>query len=137
MSRGSTFAARCCRALARSRGRTSSTPVERFRFGAPRADGTPGYGTLQKISYSGLIFVVVPLLILTGLAQMPAFTAIAPWLIDAFGGRQTARTLHVIGTLVLLLFVVVHVVEVALAGLVSGVRAMITGRVRQPAQEDH
>jgi thiosulfate reductase cytochrome b subunit len=67
-------------------------------------------------------------MILSGLAQMPAFTAISPELIDLFGGRQTARTLHVIGMLWMILFVLVHVFEVFVAGVVNEVRSMITGK---------
>ena len=59
---------------------------------------------------------------------MPAFTAISPELIDLFGGRQTARTLHVIGMLWMILFVLVHVFEVFVAGVVNEVRSMITGK---------
>jgi len=86
------------------------------------------YGTLQKTSYLILIFVLVPLMILTGVAQSPGFTAAMPWLLDLFGGRQSARTLHTIGTLALVLFVVIHMIEVAAAGFVTRVRSMITGR---------
>ena len=86
------------------------------------------YDTLQKTSYLILIFVFVPLMILTGLAQSPGFTAAMPWLLDMFGGRQTARTLHTIGTVALVLFVVVHVLEVAGAGFFTKVRAMIIGK---------
>ncbi len=70
----------------------------------------------------------VPLMIATGIAQSPGFTAAMPWLLDLFGGRQSARTLHTIGTVALVLFVIVHVAEVAAAGFVSRVRSMITGR---------
>jgi thiosulfate reductase cytochrome b subunit len=87
-----------------------------------------GYGTLQKTSYLILIFVFVPLMILTGIAQSPGFTAAMPALLDLFGGRQSARTLHTIGTVALVLFVVVHVIEVAAAGFVAKVRSMITGK---------
>ena len=86
------------------------------------------YGTLQRASYLVLIFVFVPLMILTGIAQSPGFTAAMPALLDLFGGRQTARTLHTIGTVVLVLFVLVHVVEVARAGFFVKVRSMITGK---------
>jgi thiosulfate reductase cytochrome b subunit len=86
------------------------------------------YGTLQKTSYLILIFVYVPLMILTGIAQSPGFTAAMPWLLDMFGGRQTARTLHTIGTVALVLFVLVHVLEVALSGFFVKVRSMITGK---------
>jgi thiosulfate reductase cytochrome b subunit len=86
------------------------------------------YGTLQKTSYLILIFVFVPLMILTGIAQSPGFTAAMPALLDMFGGRLSARTLHTIGTLVLVLFVAVHVLEVAAAGFFVKVRSMITGK---------
>jgi thiosulfate reductase cytochrome b subunit len=69
------------------------------------ADGqnAGSYGTPQKTSYAMLIFVFVPLMTLTGIAQSPGFTAAMPWLLDMFGGRQTARTLHTIGTVMLVL----------------------------------
>ena len=86
------------------------------------------YGTLQKASYVILIFVFVPLMTLTGIAQSPGFTAAMPWLLDGLGGRQTARTLHTIGTVMLVLFVAVHILEVAAAGFVGRVRSMIIGR---------
>ena len=98
----------------------------RWRSRRQNTDGS--YGTLQKTSYLILIFVFVPLMILTGIAQSPGFTAAMPWLLDLFGGRQSARTLHTIGTVTLVLFVIVHVVEVAAAGFFVKVRSMITGK---------
>lgn len=92
------------------------------------------YGTLQKTSYLLLIFVFVPFMILTGVAQSPGYTAAMPVLLDLFGGRQSARTLHTIGTLLFVLFVVVHLLEVAAAGFVSRVRAMVTGKERIPVE---
>jgi thiosulfate reductase cytochrome b subunit len=88
------------------------------------------YGTLQRTSYLALIFVFVPFMILSGVAQSPGFTAAMPVLLDMFGGRQTARTLHMIGTVVLMLFVLVHVVEVSRAGFFVKIRSMITGKER-------
>ena len=86
------------------------------------------YGTAQRTTYLILIFAFVPFMILTGIAQSPGFTAAMPVLLDLFGGRQTARTLHTIGTAVLVLFVLVHVVEVARAGFFVKLRSMITGK---------
>jgi thiosulfate reductase cytochrome b subunit len=97
-----------------------------WRSGSHRAPGS--YGTVQKTSYLVLIFVFVPLMILTGVAQSPGFTAAMPALLDMFGGRQSARTLHTLGTVVLVLFVAVHVLEVAAAGFFRNVRSMITGK---------
>ncbi len=93
------------------------------------------YGVLQKISYLLLLILFVPLMTLTGLAQSPGFTAAMPWLLDLFGGRQSARTLHTIGTAVFVLFVAVHVLEVLAAGAVNRIRAMITGRFALPSEE--
>ena len=93
-----------------------------------RLHASGSYGTLQKTSYLILIFVFVPFMIATGLAQSPGLTAAMPALLDLFGGRQTARTLHTIGTVVFVLFVTVHVLEVAAAGFLTKVRSMITGK---------
>ena len=101
---------------------------DHFRWRSRRSHAPGSYGTLQKTSYFILIFVFVPLMILTGVAQSPGFTAAMPWLLDIFGGRQTARTLHTIGTVLLVLFVIVHVLEVAAAGFFSRFRSMIIGR---------
>jgi thiosulfate reductase cytochrome b subunit len=79
--------------------------------------------------------VFVPLMILTGLAQSPGFTAAMPSLLDLFGGRQSARTLHTIGTVLLVLFVVVHVLEVTAAGLINRVRSMVTGKYLLPEEQ--
>ena len=86
------------------------------------------YGRAQKATYLLLIFVYVPLMILTGIAQSPGFTAAMPVLLDMFGGRQSARTLHTIGTVLLLVFVAVHLFELARAGFRTKVRSMIRGQ---------
>lgn len=91
---------------------------------------TPRYGRVQGMSYLTMIFVVTPLMFLTGIAQMPAFTAISPWLIDMFGGRQTARTIHMITTVIFVLFALVHVGQVIATGFFGNMRGMITGRSR-------
>ncbi len=93
-----------------------------------------GYGTLQKTSYLLLIFVFVPFMILTGVAQSPGYTAAMPVLLDIFGGRQSARTLHTIGTVLLVVFVVVHLLEIAAAGFIQRVRSMITGKESIPVE---
>jgi thiosulfate reductase cytochrome b subunit len=86
------------------------------------------YNVVQRSAYLVVIFVVFPLMIWTGLAMSPAFTAAFPESVILLGGRQTARTLHFLLTWVLVLFLVVHVTMVALAGFWSRVREMITGR---------
>jgi len=113
--------------LTRAHLRTELRDHLRRRSARHSSDGS--YGTLQKTSYLLLIFVFVPLMILTGIAQSPGLTAAMPVLLDMFGGRQSARTLHTIGTVVLVIFVAVHVLEVAAAGFFHKVRSMITGKI--------
>jgi len=105
----------------------------RLRF--PTGDAALRYNTLQKLSYIGVIFVLLPLMILTGLAMSPGFNATLPLLLDVFGGRQSARSLHFIGMAGLVAFFVVHIAMVVLAGPVNEVRSMITGSYRVPPGE--
>ena len=75
-----------------------------------------------------MIFVLLPLMILTGLTMSPGMDAILPWLVDIFGGRQSARTIHFITASLIVLFVFVHVAMVLLAGPMNELRSMITGK---------
>jgi thiosulfate reductase cytochrome b subunit len=85
------------------------------------------YNVLQRTAYIVVIFGLFPLMIWTGLAMSPAFTAAFPWTVELLGGRQSARTIHFFVTWLLLLFLIVHVAMVAMAGFWSRVRGMITG----------
>ncbi len=87
-----------------------------------------GYNTLQKLAYATVLVVLLPAMVLSGLAMSPAIDAAWPWVVDLFGGRQSARSIHFIVATLLVLFVVAHLVMVVLAGPWRGVRAMITGR---------
>jgi thiosulfate reductase cytochrome b subunit len=87
---------------------------------------------LQKASYIGVIFVALPLIIFTGLTMSPGMNAAWPWLLEIFGGRQSARSIHFITAWALAAFFIVHIVMVLLAGPVNEVRSMITGRYRLP-----
>ncbi|MBF0677581.1 MAG: cytochrome b/b6 domain-containing protein [Devosia sp.] len=88
------------------------------------------YGPVQKLSYFIVFFVLFPLIILTGLTMSPGMDAAWPWLLDLFGGRQTARTIHFIVMALLVLFFIVHVLMVVLAGPINEMRSMITGWYR-------
>ncbi|KTR06178.1 HupC [Aureimonas ureilytica] len=94
------------------------------------------YGPLQKLSYFGVLFVALPLMIATGLTMSPGMNAWAPWTLDLFGGRQTARTIHFTVMLLLVLFVAVHIAMVLLAGPFNELRSMVTGRMRVDREED-
>jgi thiosulfate reductase cytochrome b subunit len=104
----------------------------RLRF--PTGEAALRYNILQKLSYVAVIFVLLPLIILTGLTMSPATDAAWPWLLDIFGGRQSARSIHFVCAAGLLLFIVVHLVMVVLAGPINEVRSMITGRYRVPSE---
>lgn len=86
------------------------------------------YNVLQRLAYLFVIFVLFPAMIWTGLAMSPAITAVFPFLVEAVGGHQSARTIHFFASLALAGFVGVHVAMVAMAGFGSRMRAMITGR---------
>ena len=102
----------------------------RLRF--PTGDAALRYNILQKLSYVGVIFVLLPLMILTGLTMSPAMDAAWPWLQVVFGGRQSARSIHFICAALLLGFILVHLMMVLLAGPINEIGSMITGRFRVP-----
>jgi len=91
---------------------------------------TGRYNVLQKLSYCIVFFVLFPLIVLTGLTMSPGMDAAWPWLLDIFGGRQTARTIHFIAMTLLVLFFIVHIVMVFAAGPINELRSMITGWYR-------
>jgi thiosulfate reductase cytochrome b subunit len=96
------------------------------------------YNVLQKLTYLVMVVGILPLVVLTGLTMSPGVNAMVPWLVEVFGGRQTARTIHFICATLIVLFVIVHVLLVLLSGVWNNLRSMITGRYRvDPAGESH
>jgi thiosulfate reductase cytochrome b subunit len=85
------------------------------------------FNFLQKLSYGVVIFILLPLMIVTGLAMSPGMDATWPWLVDVFGGRQSARSIHFITAWALVAFFVVHIVLVLLSGPIGQIRDMFTG----------
>jgi DMSO/TMAO reductase YedYZ molybdopterin-dependent catalytic subunit/thiosulfate reductase cytochrome b subunit len=90
-------------------------------------DGVANYNALQRISYTAVVFVLFPMMIWTGLAMSPAVTSVFPLTVTAFGGQQTARTIHFFVAGALVLFAVVHVTMVYLGGFKALTLAMIKG----------
>lgn len=101
--------------------------LDHVRLRIPPGTGGPQYGVLQKGAYLGVVFVAMPLIVLTGLAMSPALTAALPILTHLFGGFQSARTIHFFTFAALLLFVLVHVMMVIRSGFRRQVRAMTVG----------
>ena len=105
----------------------------RLRF--PQGRSARQYSPLQKASYIAVIFVLLPLAILTGLTLSPGMDAAWPWLLDLFGGRQSARSAHFIVAWLLAAFFLVHIAMVLLSGPLNQMRGIVTGRYRLRAEE--
>ena len=101
-----------------------------FRF--HDADDPGRYNSLQKWSYLLVVLLLLPVMIGTGLALSPGMDAAWPWLLDLFGGRQSARSVHFVTAILLGGFTLVHLVLVILAGAGNELRSMITGWWRVP-----
>ncbi len=101
----------------------------------PKGMAALNYNILQKASYLIVIFTLIPVMVLTGLTMSPSMDATWPWLLDVFGGRQSARSIHFIVATLLVLFFIVHIVMVVLAGPFNQIRAMITGWFKLPKEK--
>ena len=108
---------------------------DHLRFKHSTGEAAKRYNVLQKLAYLGVI-VLICLMVLTGLTMSPAINAFFPWLLDILGGRQSARSLHFISATLIVLFIVVHVAEVFIAGVFNEVRSMITGYFAVPREHD-
>lgn len=104
-----------------------------LRFHDPKHPSA--YNIFQKLSYVAVIFILIPTMIFTGLAMSPGMDAGWPWLLQLFGGRQSARSVHFIAAAALVGFTIVHLTLVILAGPFNEVRSMITGRWAVPPEE--
>lgn len=104
--------------------------VDHLHFRHPSGEASKRYNVLQKLTYLFVIFVLLPLAILMGLAMSPGFDTLWPGWVDLFGGRQSARTIHFIVAWLLVAFVLIHVFEVIITGVWNNLRSMITGRYR-------
>jgi thiosulfate reductase cytochrome b subunit len=104
--------------------------VDHLRFRHPVGEAATRYNPLQKLAYLGVVFVLAPLAVLTGLSMSPQLDSILGGWLALVGGRQSARTLHFIVMALFVLFTVVHVLMVVYAGPVNELRSMLSGRFR-------
>jgi thiosulfate reductase cytochrome b subunit len=104
----------------------------RLRF--PTGEAAARYNILQKLSYGAVLLVMLPLMVLTGLAMSPQMDSGWAFLLDIFGGRQSARSIHFIVAWLLVGFFLVHIAMVVLAGPINELRSMITGWYRLPRE---
>jgi thiosulfate reductase cytochrome b subunit len=115
-----------------------SSILDHLRLRFPRGNEAQHYNVLQRLSYLMILFIVVPLLVFTGLTMSPGLDAAFPFFTDALGGRQTARTIHFICAFTLVCFAIIHVVMVLLSGVWNNLRSMITGwYVIKPDSHSH
>jgi len=103
---------------------------DHLRLRHPTGEAAKRYNVLQKLAYLVVIFALVPLIVLMGLAMSPRLDTVLPGWVDLVGGRQSARTLHFIAAWLLVGFVAVHVFEVVVSGFWNHLRSMVTGRYR-------
>jgi thiosulfate reductase cytochrome b subunit len=106
----------------------STEIVNHLRFKRPGEAEAWSYNVLQRLAYLFVIFVLVPLVIWSGLAMSLSFVSAFPASVTLLGGQQSARTIHFFVSVALVLFLLVHVVMIFLAGFKSRMRAMITGK---------
>lgn len=105
--------------------------VKHLRFERPGPGEAWSYNVLQRLSYLAVIFVLFPLMIWSGLSMSFGFNAAFPLAVRLLGGHQTARSIHFLVTILLVLFLVVHVVMIFVAGFRSRMRGMVTGRITE------
>jgi thiosulfate reductase cytochrome b subunit len=110
--------------------------AKQLRFQRPNEKDASSYNVVQRLFYLFVVFVLFPLIIWTGLAMSPAIASAMPGVVTTLGGQESARTLHFFVTILLVLFLFVHVLMVFLAGFRNRMRAMITGRAPEHRSED-
>jgi thiosulfate reductase cytochrome b subunit len=109
--------------------------VDHARLRFPKGEAAKRYNALQKLTYFTVVFILGPLVVLTGLTMSPTIDAAFHPLLWIFGGRQSARTIHFICAFSFLSFFIVHIVMVVLSGTWNNIRSMITGRYAiEPAE---
>jgi thiosulfate reductase cytochrome b subunit len=116
---------------------TGETIVDHLRFRHPAGEAARSYNILQKLAYLGVIFLLLPLLILNGLGMSPALDSFPTGWVDIFGGRQSVRTIHFLAAWTVVLFVIIHVFQVIVTGLWNNLRSMITGNYWISSEADH
>ena len=104
-------------------------------FRHPTGEAAKRYNVLQSLAYLVVIFVLLPLVVVAGLAMSPRLDAVYAGWVDLLGGRQSARSLHFIAAAGLLLFTLIHLFEVVIAGVWNEVRSMVTGWYNVPADK--
>jgi sulfoxide reductase catalytic subunit YedY len=93
----------------------------------PEPNGFYQYNSLQQISYFGVIFILAPLAMLTGMAMSPAIENRFHWFPKLFGNRQSARSIHFLVMIAYVIFIIIHVALIAATGLVRNMNHIVMG----------
>lgn len=94
---------------------------------------TPGaYNPLQQLSYFGIVFIIAPLTIATGVAMSPSISGRFPWYLKIFRGRQPARSIHFLCMLTFTGFIIMHVLMVVLHGFGRELALIVLGQTNEP-----
>lgn len=96
-------------------------------FHIPPESAFHPYDALQQLTYATIVFVVAPLMILSGLCMSPALIARFPWYPRLFGGRQVARSLHFIGLVILVSYIALHITLVLVVHFFNNIGNMVFG----------
>ncbi len=110
--------------------------VDHLKNKHPRGEAAKRYNVLQKLAYLSVVLVLIPGMVLTGLTMSPGMDTVLPGLLQLFGGRQSARTIHFCLASLLVLFFIVHIAQVILAGPINEMRSIITGRFAIPPEHE-
>jgi thiosulfate reductase cytochrome b subunit len=111
-----------------------ATVADHLRFRVAGPSPTNAYNVLQRLAYATIVFIVGPLVLLSGLAFSPMLAARLPAIVTMFGGQQSARTVHFFAAAIVVVFLIVHVLMVALTGFTARMRTMITGGAAMPGE---
>lgn len=85
------------------------------------------FNALQQLSYFGVVFILAPLAMLTGMAMSPAIENRFHWYPKIFGNRQAARSIHFLVMIAYVIFIVIHVALIAATGLVRNMNHITQG----------
>ncbi len=113
------------------------TFVEHALLRFPKGEEARRYNIIQKLTYLAVLAGLGPIIVLTGLTMSPMIDAAFPVLLDLFGGRQSARTIHFLCAFGFVLFFFVHIALVILSGFLNNMRSMITGDYRIETEASH
>ncbi|MGH8081079.1 MAG: cytochrome b/b6 domain-containing protein [Lysobacter sp.] len=104
--------------------------LDHLRLRHPHGEEALRYNALQKLAYLGVVFVLGVGIVLMGVEMSPRMDTLLAPVIDAVGGRQSARTLHFVIAVGFVAFVIVHLAAILMTGALNQVRGMVTGYYR-------